>query len=517
MLDRVGFYFCYRSNPLKTPVNHIILFVFLLCSKLSSGQGRVVINEYMSWSGCNTTSEFIELLNFGPGPVNIGCYIVTNGKYSVTIPPNTFIRPKQYFIISGQDVLSRNCGNADSAITVDLNWNSINCTNVPIPKNGDGFLKNGGGANEKIILLDPYLNVIDAVSRDIPVSSSVSITTPALAGGCGSQTFDLSTMSISYETIGRATGIDNSYARKVDGDCGWEKTTAISANAPNKTGSTASAKYDFSTLNASECGGTTGSISIQMTAEDVTSLFPMSYTIGFDADSNDTFNSDDQYVQGVDNMGSAINIKNLAYGRYRITVASNSSCNLKSFDFFIFNCYGIALPVALHYFRYEGIHDARHLFRFKVDEASSLATVVLEGGNDGLFQPVTWLYGPFTNEYSIKADLSKFSSYRLKLVNHSGVVSYSQEIKVEMPGTEVQFWPNPVKDRIFIKLHSTTKGKLSYSILNSFGASIKKGTFEVNVGEQVVSVPATDLKDGIYYFSSSGPGLRQTVSFRFIK
>ncbi|RYY39489.1 MAG: lamin tail domain-containing protein [Chitinophagaceae bacterium] len=69
--------------------------------------GRVVINEYMPWpsASCGTTSEFIELLNFGPGPTNIGCYILTNGKYSVTIPPNTIIQPGQFFVIAGQGSL----------------------------------------------------------------------------------------------------------------------------------------------------------------------------------------------------------------------------------------------------------------------------------------------------------------------------------------------------------------------------------------------------------------------------
>lgn len=503
---------------MKTPGRHIIVFAFLLFCKITSGQGRIVINEFMPWSGCNTTSEFVELLNFGPGPVNIGCYIVTNGKYSVTIPPNTIIRPKQYFVLSGQDLLSQNCGNTDSAVVVNLNWNTCNCTNVPVPTTGDGFMKNGGGANEKIILLDPNLNVIDAVSRDLPVSSSTVITTPALAGGCGSKTFDLESMDISYESINKATGIDNSFARKVDGDCGWVKTTAISAEAPNKTGSSASARYDFSTLSASECGGTTGSISIQLSATDVGSLFPMSYSIGFDADNNDSFDAEDQYAHGVDNAGSAINISNLAYGRYRITVASSSSCNLKSFDFFIFNCYGVVLPVKLHYFEYAGIQNARHIFNFKIDEASTLSSVLLEGSNGGSFQAVASLYGPFlSNELTMAANTSSFIKYRLRLTNQAGSVSWSQEISIPTQDSQAPSWPNPVTDKIFTRLVATERGKLPYRIFNSNGMAVETGAIEVHDGEQTVTIPADRLRKGMYYLNISGRQLLHPVSFRFVK
>jgi hypothetical protein len=498
--------------------NYTIFFVVLFSNASIFGQGRVVINEFMPWSGCSTTSEFIELLNFGPGPMNIGCYIVTNGTYSVTIPPNTIIQPRQYFILSGQNILSQNCGNRDSAVKVDVNWTTCNCTNVPIPTTGDGFMQNGGSANEKIVLLDLNLNVIDAVSRDIPVSSSISITTPGLSGGCTSRTFNLNSMSITYESINNSTGIDNSFARKVDGDCGWLKTTVISADAPNKTGSTSSATYDFSTLNASECGGTTGSISIQVSATDVNALFPMNYTLGFDVDGNETFNNSDQYTYGTDNTAPSIDISNLPYGRYRITVGSNSSCNLKSYDFYIFNCYGVVLPVKLHYFTYSGTQNDRHIFRFKVDEASTLNHVILEGSDVGSFQSVTTLFGPFSkNEISIAADVSSFTKYRLRLVNQSGVISYSQEIKLENKASVNQFWPNPVKEKIFTTVNAIEKGRLLFSILNSTGVVVKKAEMEVNKGVQILSFSTADIGNGIYYLHLTGTPLPQPVSFKFVK
>jgi hypothetical protein len=477
-----------------------------------------VINEFMPWAGCNTTSEFIELMNFGPGPVDIGCYIVTNGTYSVTIPPNTILQRGQYFILSGQDVLAKGCGNEDSLVRVNLNWTNCNCTNVPIPTTGDGFLKNGGNSNDKVVLLDPNLNVVDAVATNIPVSASSSITTPTISGGCGSKTFNLGTMSINYESTGPATGNNNSIARKVDGDCGWVKTTAISAGAPNKTKSSASATYDFTAVSTTHCNELTGSISIQVNSSDVNALFPMNYTMAFDADGNGVFDDADHYIYGVDSSPTTIDIDNLSYGRYRIVVGTSSSCNLKSYDFFVFNCYTVVLPVTLHYFNYKGNQNGRHVFQFKIDDVSTLSHVVLEGGNAGNFQAVSSLHGPFrSNEISIATNANSFSDYRLKFTSHTGVVSYSQEIRVNSQNPSVLFWPNPVSDKIFVRIKAISKGKLSYSILNPQGQEIIKSAIEVNNGEQTISIPVKDIHHGIYYLKMTGHPLLQDVSFRFIK
>jgi hypothetical protein len=476
-----------------------------------------VINEFMPWAGCNTTSEFIELMNFGPGPMDIGCYIVTNGTYSVTIPPNTILQRGQYFVLSGQDILAKGCGNTDSAVHVDLNWTSCNCTNVPIPTTGDGFLQNGGNGNDKVVLLDPNLNVIDAVSTNIPASSSSSITTPVL-NGCGSKTFNPGTMSINYESTGPSTGNNNTIARKVDGDCGWVKTTAISAHAPNKTGSSASVTYDFTAVSTTQCNTTSGSISIQVNSADVSALFPMNYTLAFDADANDIFNNTDQYVYGIDNSSPTIDINNLSYGRYRIAVGSSSSCNLKSYDFYVFNCYTVVLPVKLLYFNYEGNMNGKYVFKFKLGDASTVSNVVLEGGNGSSFQPILSFYGPFrNNEVEAATDVISFSSYRLKLTSQAGVVSYSQEIKMNPQNFPAIFWPNPVSDNMSVKLKTLSKGKLLYTITNSHGQQIRQSGIEVSVGEQTISIPTKSIDPGIYYLKLTGASLTQPVSMRFIK
>jgi len=511
------------SNIHLTKLCLLLAIVFGLQAR-SFGQGRVVVNEFMAWpdSKCGATSDFIELLNFGPGPMNIGCYIVTNGQYAVTIPPNTILQPGQFYVLSGQNTLAKGCGNADSAITVDLNWTTCNCTDKPVPTTGDGFMKDGGSANEKVVLLDPNLNVVDAAVRDVTKASpSIPISTNTLSGGCTSKTFDLSTMGISYEDIGQSTGNANSFARRVDGDCGWVKTTAISGKAPNKTSSTSSASYQFNTVSASECASTAGKVSIEVSATNVASLFPMSYTLAYDKDSNNVFSDTDIYTYGVDNSAPSIDISNLAYGRYRITVASALGCNLKSYDFFIFNCYGVVLPLKLLSFNYAGVKENQQLFDCRFAGAENLKAIVLEASDGGLYQAISTLQGPFaasTNQLTIKAPLSTYSSFRLRMVDKHDAVSYSPVIKLTAQNAGTKFWPNPVSDRAFIQLKAATNAKVTYNIRNATGAVVAIGYFDLRAGLNTVSIAANNLQTGMYQLEVAAPSpAEQPVSFRFVK
>lgn len=512
---------------MKTFKIHIAKYLFILLTLLalnnarSFAQGRVVINEFMPWSGCATTNEFVELLNFGPGPMNIGCYIVTNGQYAVTIPANTVLQPGQYFVISGSDSLTMPCGNVDSTIKVDLNWTTCNCSDKAVPTTGDGFFQNGGSSNEKVVLLSPTLQVLDAVSRSATPSASVSITTSTASGGCTQKTFNLGTMTISYEAIGISAGIDNSFARRVDGDCGWVKTTSISADAPNKTGSTSSATYDFSTLSASECSGSTGSISITVTAADVAALFPMTYTLAYDTDSNGLFNNNDLYTFGVDSSSPDINISNLAYGRYKITVGSVSGCNLKSFDFFIFNCYGVVLPYKIVTFQFEKTTAGRDYFYTSISGAQHLQKIMLEGGDGRQFKVISTLTDiePKENQ-QLRIDIpqSFFSHFRLKLIDHNNVVSYSNEIRIERHmNKEAMLWPNPSRGDVYIKLNSPKYAKTSYRLYNSSGHLVRNVNIDVKAGLNTILISANGLQKGIYQVFIDDPLLQADSRFRFIK
>jgi hypothetical protein len=317
-------------------------------------QGRVVINEYMPWTdnNCSVTSEFVELMNFGPGPMNIGCYILTDGDFSITIPPNTILLPGQFYVIAGQDIIPKPCANIDSTIHASLNWNTCNCTSGTIPTTGEGLFTDGGSGNEQVVLLDPNLNIVDAVVRALPAESSANITTASLSSGCTSRAFDLDLMNVRYETLGMSTGRGNSFARKLDGDCGWEKDPQQSANATNNTsGVISDANYTLTIVKSMDCDTSHGVIDIYVSISDTISVFPMNYTIAYDANKDGVFDFSDQYSYGVDSTPPSITILGLPLGRYKVTVASVNGCYLKTFDVSILQCTGVLNQQPLVYFK----------------------------------------------------------------------------------------------------------------------------------------------------------------------
>lgn len=505
----------------KTIVLQACIAFICVCGfvNTSNAQGRVVINEFLAWSGCNTTSEFIELMNFGPGPMDISCYIVTNGKYAVTIPPNTILQAGQYYLLAGQNVLDKTCSKLPNSVTVDLNWNNCNnCADKPIPTTGDGFMENGGNANEKLVLLDPSLNVIDAVSRQLPVSSSVSITTSGV-GGCTPRTFNLGNMNIEYETINNSTGVDNSYARRVDGDCGWVKTTAISPRSANNTGSTSSATYSFSTLSASECETERGKISIGVSGSNVSSLFPMSYILAYDKDSNGIFTQDDIYIHGVDSSAPSIDIGNLLYGRYRITVSSSMGCNLKTYDFFIFNCYGLVLPLKLLSFDYVGKENNQLVFESRFNSGKELKALHLEGNDGGGYKTLASVAVSGDKDvYRIKVPASNAKFYRLKMIDQFGLETYSSVISVKAAiQDKYSFWPNPVQHQINFQTSSNEDEKLNFYIFNSLGKLIIKGAIQSKAGTAIHSINTETLPQGLYQLVIQGFSNTNSITHRFMK
>jgi len=176
------------------------------------------------------------------------------------------------------------------------------------------------------------------VIRTLPVETSSLITTSSLGGQCTSQTFDLDLMAINYETIGESAGRGNSFARKLDGDCGWVKDPQQSAGGTNNTPSeTSDVDYDFAVTNATNCSNN-GSVEVIVNGSNASSLFPLNYTLAYDADNDFVFELTDVYTNGTDATPNTLTVSNLTTGHYRLTVGSTLGCNLQTFPFTIFQC-----------------------------------------------------------------------------------------------------------------------------------------------------------------------------------
>lgn len=496
----------------------ILLLICLFLLKTGFGQGRVVINEYMPWTlnGCGTTAEFVELMNFGPGPVDIGCYILTDGDFSVTIPPNTILQPGQYFVIAGQDEINAPCANINATIQADLNWNNCDCTSDPIPTSGSGFFTDGGSANEQVVLLDANLEVVDAVVRSYPVEPSSVITTSGTH--CPSQTFDLDDMNINYETLGMSTGRGNSFARKLDGDCGWVKDPQQSADASNNTsGDVSDVAYEFSIIDALDCSETHGSVYVYVKRARYDDFFPMNYTLAFDANNDGVLDFNDNYTFGSDDTAPDIFIDNLPIGRYRLTVESVYGCSLQSFDFQILPCQP-ALPVKLEYFRHSVI-PGQNKFQWKLVPGEELSSITLEKAKaNNRFVVAKTFHGNNNNlNYEFLEPLSSpFVYYRLKVVYANGSHFYSSIIDTRNPSTSVinTVWPNPARDRIMVQQVSVTDQKLPFAIYNLNGTTVLQGVLDLKTGTNSIPLEISSLPPGIYQLRTTRG---QSISFRFVK
>jgi gliding motility-associated-like protein len=126
----------------------------------------------------STTGEWVELI--GPPGANLGCYILTDGDWTITIPPGTVVPPSGLFVIGYSKYGD-----------VDLDVATCNCSNSGVP-NETLILDNQG---EYLVLWNGF-NYVDAVRYGNPILSNNppfgtlvtfgAIPTAAL-GGCSFQ------------------------------------------------------------------------------------------------------------------------------------------------------------------------------------------------------------------------------------------------------------------------------------------------------------------------------------------
>lgn len=493
----------------KTIKSLFIIICLVLC-KNGTSQGRVVINEYMPWTlnGCGATAEFVELMNFGPGPADISCYVLTDGDYSVTIPANTILQPGQFYVIAGQDVIAQPCANISQNVIADLNWNTCGCTSAPIPTTGDGFFTDGGMGNEQVVLLDPDLKIVDAVVRNFPVEPS-SLIQP-FTNGCSIPAFDLDLLTINYETLGMSTGRGNSFARKLDGDCGWVKDPQQSASTTNNTPSDVSdVTYLFSYVSAMDCTDNHGGVQVFVRRGSYDDFFPMYYTLVYDVNNNGRFDFDDEYTYGIDETAPDIYISGLPSGRYRLTVESVKGCSLKSFDFYILPCQP-ALPVTLERF---GLNQ--DFLEWKINHTGSLASVSLEAARPGQSFEVLKHFVPgnsglLVQQYPVAPG---YVHYRLLLKENNGSSRYSSIVSINTSSTLSlkAAGPNPARDQLRIEVKTPVTQWISYSIFSMDGRPLLSGKVHATAGNQSFELPIHQLSPGMYQFSAGGTG------FRFVK
>ncbi len=203
-----------------------LLLAFCLSYSINTTAQCVVINEIMvdptsCDCGCSTgNGEWVELYNTCSTPVNIGCFVLTDGDFAVTIPSNTILAPYDYYVI----------GSPASGGTIDLNLLTCNCTDNTAP-DPIGCYTN---SNEQVVLVNASGALQDAIywgNGQFPLSISSTSHSP-----CSGQSILFPSASTAFELIPKTNQGGCSIARNCDGVTGnWVQRcgAAISMNSSN--------------------------------------------------------------------------------------------------------------------------------------------------------------------------------------------------------------------------------------------------------------------------------------------
>ena len=168
----------------------------------------VIINEVLVNAAGNcdgncvpNTAEWVELHNTCSSTVNMGCYVLTDGDFSVTFPAGTIIEPNGYLVV----------GSDNSGVAVDVNLSTCNCTSGP---DGEiGIFTNG---NEQIALTNASGQLIDGIYWGTgQFTQTPSFTTDALFG-CSAQTILLSASNSVFAQVPAANDGETVYRSCAD-------------------------------------------------------------------------------------------------------------------------------------------------------------------------------------------------------------------------------------------------------------------------------------------------------------
>ena len=514
---------------MKPPVKRISFFVYLCLAVFplpaaTDAQGSLVINEFLAWPGnsCPVTAEFIELKNMGPGPMDIGCYVITDGDFAITIPANTILKPGEFFVLGGQDVINAPCANLSKNVTVNLNWSTCGCTSGTIPTTGEGLLTDGGTAGEQLVLFNPTGTIIDAVVRKITAIETSSLITTKSMGSCNSFTFDLDNLSIIYEEIGESQGRGNSFARKIDGDCVWVKETQQNGGATNN------AAGEVATLTMTEtytinqnCTGGNATFTVTNTNPTPASFFPFTYILGFDNNGDGIFGSGDLYSNGTDNVAPSIELTGLGLGSYNIVLEPATGCNQKFFTFDIGPC----VTMAIKLIQFTGSNTGKlNRFNIDIETDADMKMLALESSLDGKkFDKVADI--PFADRIGLQnivftSEAGTESYFRLAMTDDNNKTSYSNIVNLVRSSSNnqlVSIAPNPFNDFLGLSHYATKEDVLMINIMSPAGQVVLSDRYALKVGQNNLRLLTSKLAKGLYLVSLKKISTGETQIARVLK
>ena len=424
----------------------LIALVMGVCSvvfNMGRGQGRVIINEFSTGLAVKNTQDFIELKNVGISSVNISNYILNINNEIVTFPKNTILAEGGYFVAYTSKMIAHEKSNISISLT------------------------------------DSSFNLIDAISGK---SSDLNNT--------------------KFESLVDAKGTGLIFARKTDGDCTWMIDSTSTAGISNQKSGVVSS-LQISKLVAMNTNCSSGKVNFTIENANPEKYFSVSYVLGFDANNDGKFTSNDRFEKGKDSSAPVVEINNLySTGTYKIMLEPINGCNQQVFDFKIDPC----ITMAVRLKKFTGNNNGKvNNFNIEIETDADLKELRLEASiNGSQFEKVANV--PFENRAGLQniqfnSNPSQQSYFRIAMTDVNNKTTYSPIVHLNLTAQQpnkITASPNPFSDIVNLNVQSDKNEKAVVNFYATNGALAYSQTVELTSGNNNIRLQTNQLQKGLY-------------------
>jgi uncharacterized delta-60 repeat protein len=207
------------------------------------------------------------------------------------------------------------------------------------------------------------------------------------------------------------------------------------------------------------------------------------------------------------------------YAKY--TTSSTMDFALAAFN----DAAGAPLPLVMSQF-YAQKQTSKVMLQWQTSSEENVKQFVIERSNDGKTYKAIGTVAATGNSNTTKnysfADQSPFMSslnyYRLLMQDVDGNYKYSKVLTIKFDGqltTNMQVYPNPVKDLLQVQLPDGLKGTVSLQIIDMQGRVVKRNNLASDGNALNTTVDVNSLLKGIYILKAQAGNT--TVITRFAK
>ena len=309
----------YIRDPLLLEMRkhfYLVFSLIIFCFLRQDVLAQLVINEVLinattaNNDGNNSpnTGEWSELLNNSASPLDISCYVMTDGDWSVTFPPGTILPP--FGIITIGSPFSQIPG-------LDINIANCNCTSSNNASDV-GVFTNG---DEQLVVANPSGQIIDGIYWGSGQFSQTPNFSPTSLFGCPSVNIVLSQSNpLIQQIIGSTSETETVYLPCDGSGIVLSGNTNPSPDGPN-TGLPLT--INPNEIIVDESCGVLGSITINPTG----GVGPFTY-------------------QWTGVSGTANSITGLQDGNYSLTITDQGQCNsTQTFPFVVLENNNIIISI----------------------------------------------------------------------------------------------------------------------------------------------------------------------------